>query len=847
MAGILFFCFLSIFAVTSSFGDTGHVVSRILIKDIKIEGEFPFFEREICNAMTIYTGDVFAREELPKQKALIAEIFKREGFIATEVVITAKQDPKDGYYIIYVKIHKGACHRLEHLDIKGNISFSAARLKLKMKIWLVSLLPASAGRFIEKDLKEDIKNLTRYYRKKGYADCQIDFRIEKDTKAMGISVFLTIDEGPGYDIDFFGNKRFWDLTLKKDLIIFKEGNKKDIGLRRSARKIRERYRIAGYLETRVKIKEKITAKGNKRIRKLSFVIDEGPCSIVNSIQIRGNRAIDDEKLKGQVLTGLPGFLEKGVFVPETLEEDVNAIKLLYRKHGYPDAVVMEEVEWSEDKTNVAVNLMVEEGTQIVVSTARITGINVVAEQEAYQAILLKKGEPFREYMIQSDENSLCALISEKGYPYVRVKGEVTISDDRSRAEVTYTVNEGPYVKMGRVYYQGNFRTKEKIMQNEIGIKAGEPFSLSKMLEGQRNIQNMGIFNSVRFKTIGLKEEREEINLFVDIEEKKPYFVEMGGGYENHEGFFAHLRAGDRNLFGTNKDAWIAGEISQIGYRGELGIMEPRLFGSMISAGFGLFSERKAEFNKNFGTVIHGSSLAFTRQWLHRLTTGLSFSFELRDQFGRDTDLDYTDEFEPRSIIVTTPLISYDTRDSFIRPTKGTFSLLSVDISRGLENSLDDFTKYRLNLRYYFTPLTRLTFAWLCRIGYIDVDTFGTTDTLPDDQLFFLGGTTSVRGFDENMLCYDHNGDPVGGREAIAGSMEARIDLGSSFELTVFYDIGRVSNTFGKIDSEDFRSSTGIGLRYITPVGPIGFLYGIKLDRKEEESYGRLHFSLGYTF
>ena len=842
--GIFFFCFLSVFAVTSSFGDTGPIVSRILIKDIKIDGEYPFFEREICNAMTIYTGDIFAREELHKQEALIAEIFKQEGFIDPKVVITAKQDPEDGYYIIYVKIDKGSYHRIEHLDIKGNVAFSAAKLRLKMKIWLASLLPASAGRFIEKDLKEDIKNLTQYYRKKGYADCEIDFRIEKDTEARSISVFLTIDEWPRYHIDFLGNKRFWDLTLKKDLIIFKEGNKKDIGLRRSARKIRKRYRMAGYLETRVKIKEKITARGNKRVRKLSFVIDEGPCSIVNSIQIRGNRAIEDEKLREQMFTRLPGFLEKGIFVPETLEEDVNAIKSLYRKHGYPDAGVIEEVEWSEDKTNVAVALNVEEGTQIIVSSARITGINVVSEQEAYNAILLKKGEPFREYIVQSDENSLCALISENGYPYVKVKGEVTISDDRSRAEVTYTVNEGPYVKMGKVYYQGNFRTKEKILQNELGIKAGDPFSPARMLEGQRNIRNLGIFNSVRFKTIGLKEEREEINLSVDIEEKKPYFVEMGGGYENHKGFFAHLKAGDRNLFGTNKDAWIAGEVSQIGYRSELGITEPRLFGSLISAGFGLFSERRSEFNKDFGTVIYGSSLAFTRKWFRHLTAGLSFRFELRDQFERDTNLDDTDEFEPRSMIVTTPAISYDTRDSFIRPTRGTFSSLSVDISRSIENTLDDFTKYRLNLRYYFTPLTRLTFAWLCRIGYVDV--FGKTDTLPDDQLFFLGGTTSIRGFDENMLSYDLNGDPVGGRQAIAGSLEARIDLGYSFELTGFYDIGRVSNTSEEIHSEDFRSSIGIGLRYITPVGPIGFLYGIKLDRKEEESYGRLHFSLGYT-
>ena len=81
-----------------------------------------------------------------------------------------------------------------------------------------------------------------------------------------------------------------------------------------------------------------------------------------------------------------------------------------------------------------------------------------------------------------------------------------------------------------------------------------------------------------------------------------------------------------------------------------------------------------------------------------------------------------------------------------------------------------------------------------------------------------------------------------------GSVEARIDLGASFELALFYDIGRISDTFGAShDTAGWRSTTGAGIRYITPVGPIGFLYGFKLDPREDESSGRLHFSIGYTF
>ena len=825
-----------------------------LIKDIRIEGKYPVFEREILNAMTIYSGDAFIQEELPKQQTLIEELFQREGFISPNVEVTAIEDRDDGCFVIHVRIDKGPYYRLRLLEIDGDRAFSDARLKLKMKTWRATFFPGSSGRFIEGDIKKDIKNLTGFYRKKGYADALIDLKVEENAGTKSVSVFVTIDEGPKYEVEFVGNKQFWDLTLKKDMVLFQEGNRNDLGVKKSVRRIKERYRSAGYLQTHVKIEEKAATDQDEPIRMLRFVIDEGPRSIVRSIRIAGNTQFDDEKIKKQMLTRLPGLLHDGAFVPETLADDVDAITSLYLKQGYMDTQVKEKLEWNKEKTGVDVNLKIEEGVQALVSSGTVTGVNLLSKEETRNAISLKKGEPFRRYMIKSDENALSALISEKGHPYVKVKGEVSISEDQSRAEVVYRVDEGPFVEMGPVYYKGNFRTKVKILQNELELQPGEPFSLVKMLDGQRNLRNMDIFNSAKFKAIGLKEKRKRIDLFVEVEEKKPYFVEIGGGYESEKRFFAHTKIGDRNLLGTNKTASLGGELSQIGYRGEFKIKEPRLIGSHIAADLSLYAERKEEFNQNFGTTTYGSSIGFARKWSERLTTSLSFQFEQKEQFRRDSQysetetLEYdSDQFIPRSILVATPLICYNTRDSFIRPRRGTFSTLSVDISKGLRNSLDDFVKYRLDLRYYFTPLSRLTFACLGRTGYIEP--YGSTGRVPDDQLFFLGGTSSVRGFKENLLCFDAQGDAVGGRVAVNGSVEARIYLGLDLELDAFFDTGRVSDTFEDAcsGSGEFRSSAGLGLRYITPIGAIGVLYGRKLDPKEGESRGRFHFSIGYTF
>jgi outer membrane protein insertion porin family len=820
------------------------------IKDITIDGQYPLFEREVLNIMTMYTGDAFIREDLHHQTDLITTLYKRYGFTEPKVEVRPTENAEDGTVLIHVTITKDTYYSLDNLEITGNPAFSDGKLKLKMKSWRASLRPGSLGRFIEDDFKKDIKNLTSFYRNKGYADVVIDHVIEKNPETGSVSASVKIDEGPRYDVGFAGNKAFWTRTLKKDLVLFESGNKNDLGLKKTIRKIKDRYRKAGYLEASITIVEETKPEEQQMLRVIRLDIHEGPRSTVRSLEIEGNKALDEEKIKKQMLTRPPGFMEKGVYVPEELEEDIFVIKSLYAREGYSDTVITHTVHWSEDKKNVDIKLTIIEGFQTIVSSVEIVGATVLKKEDAYGAIMLKDGEPFRKYLIRSDKNALAHIISEKGHPHVQVQDDTTISEDKSKAKIIYRIEEGASVTMGKVYFTGNFRTKEKILRNELELKEGDPFSLAKLLQDQRNIRNMNSFDNVRFKTIGLKEKADTVNLIAEVAEKKPYFFELGSGYESDRGFFAQTKAGDRNLLGTNKYGWIGGKISQIGWRGDLGLTEPRLFGTRTVMSLNFFAEQAEDFNQDFGTRSYGTSIGFSRRWLRSFTAGLTFRFEQRDQYPLDSadpviSSGSEDQFQSRSILVTTPSLMYDTRDSFIRPRKGLFSFLSVDVSTGLRNSLDNFLKYRFDARYYVTPFNRLTIASLGRAGYISA--YGSGGTIPMDQLFFLGGTSDVRGFDENLLRLDETGNPVGGKTTLSGSIEARIDLGHNVELAPFVDTGVIRNTFDESGSDSFRSSVGLGLRYITPIGPIGLLYGHKLDRKEGENAGRFHFSIGYTF
>lgn len=839
--------------------DTLHLIFNLTpfrrIKNIVIENAFPIFEKEVLNAMTIYTGDAYVESELPKQSELIRKVFIEEGFYEPIVDIAGKRDPEDGNYTIFIDVNKGPFLEFDKITIRGNHAFSDTRLKLKMKTSTALLMPGTSGRFVEKNFKKDIDSLKTFYWGKHFPDAVVEYAVDKNKKTNTASAVITIQEGPKYDIDFSGNEEFWGFTLKKDLVLFREGNPNDSGLRKSVENIVQRYKTKGYSDVSVKPVEETTTENGKTIREITFMIDEGPQTIVDTIAISGNSGFGDEKIMAQMLTRPPGFLNNGSYSEDILEEDMAAIRAFYYKNGFLETDVQKTVKISDDKTKVDIALHIDEGVQTMISSVNIKGLKVISNQEACQDMKMKPGEPFRQFLIKDDAAAIASRVSEQGHPYVKIQNDVSISDDQSQADLTYHVDEGPYVKMGDIYFRGNFRTRQKILLNEIELKSEAPFSLRKMLESQKNIRDLDIFNTVNFKTFGLEEKMDEVDLIIETEEKKPYYLEVGGGYDTERGFFLHSTIGDRNLLGLNKDIWASGEISEIGYRVESGISEPRFFGSRITAAFSLFIEERSEFNKNYGIRTYGSSLNFNRKWFKEtFTTALNFRYEKREQFQRDektwkkqaADVNIDDEFEPRNILVTTPSASYDTRDSLVRPRKGLYSSFAVDISKGLDNSnLDDFFKYRFDARYYYSPIDWLTFAGLGRIGYITP--YGSTDMVPDDQLFYLGGVSSVRGFDENMLRYDPDGKPLGGRQAYSGSLEARIDLGLNFELALFYDIGMIEDAEINVGSDELRSSAGAGLRYITPIGPIGFLYGIKLDRDAGESFGELHFSIGYTF
>jgi len=806
------------------------------------------FESEILNIMTVFPGGMYSAEKIPEQKVLICNLYKRNGFPKSQVTIESKKDPDDNYFTLAVRIDKGISRDLGKIMIEGNnyFWFWDFRLKYHMKTWRRKVLTAGMGWFTGEMFKQDVKKLLSMYRKAGFAESNIDHELVYRKDSMVVDMHIKISEGPRYKIKYDGNIEFsgwW--TLRKDVNIYKRGNLNNSGLLKSKRDMLKRYNENGYQNAKIYTSDSLRKRNE--IKQVTFHISEGAQSKVESISFNGGDNLDKESLNDQILTrvGKP-------FVPQVLEEDLQAVLSVCRYSGYPQCTVDDVVAYSDDKTKVRIVINFKEKGFRKLGRIDISGLDSIIDQEkVYTYIKASKGEPFRKNVLMSDIENLSAEISELGYPHVSIEVDTLVGSDKQVLDVVYRVDPGPKVFMGDYFFSGNFRTRESYLKNEVDLESGERFSLTELLQGQKQVQDHTIFRSVYFKTVGLKEKSDRVHLFIEVEEKKPRYLQLGGGYESERGFFTQSKYGNRNVFGTNKHAWVGGEFSQIGYRTETGITEPRLFRTRVAATFEVYYEDKQEHNITWGVKTFGSSLGFNRRWFTSLISGLTFTYERKDVYG-DVTLDAGSDTaavlaatKPRNTLVTTPSLIYDTRNSFIRPGKGMYSSLSMDFSRGIDNRQDDFIKYEYELRKYITFFSPLTIAAAGKFGFIHT----RHDDMPvsEDLFFFMGGTNSIRGFAENSLNLNSAGDPVGNVRAVSLNTELRWDIGLNIELCGFYDIGQLHQTLLTNFSENYRMSSGGGIRYITPIGPIGILYGRKLRKKAGESSGQFHFSLGYTF
>lgn len=694
--------------------------------------------------------------------------------------------------------------------------------------------------FSDETVREDIKKLYSI----GYFD---DIRVDIEPFEGGVKLIFILKERPSItSIDFQGNKEFETERLKEQITITPGSIANPELIMDNVRKVISFYQSEGYWLAEV---IPIIREVSKESVALTFKVNEGEVVKVRGVNIHGNKALPDGKIKKAMKTRewwLFSFLTgSGVYKDEEIRADIERIKELYHNHGYINVEVSEpKVTLSDDKKRLYIDITVSEGEQYKMGRLSIEGNTVFTTEELLKNIKSKTGNVFSRKGLKDDIDRIIDLYTERGYARVDVDPRIDVDDQKRVLNATLYISEGDIYKIGRIEITGNTKTRDKVIRREVRLDEGDIFNSKLLRRSYQRINNLDYFESVNITPVPRVKEKL-IDLNVNVKEKMTGMLSLGGGYSSIDKFMFFGEIKQRNLFGKGLQLSFRANLSSIRTEYNLSLTDPWFLDRPISASFSIYDEsfKYPDYNKR----ARGFSLGLGKE-LSEYVRG-NIRYELEEADIRDVSEDASNIIkEQEGIRVTSsisPSIWRDTRDNYLDPKTGTRHALYTTIA-GLGGD-NYFVKGVIDSIWYLPVMWNTTFSLRGRVGY--ATGFGGKD-LPLYERFYVGGINTVRGlgFGEGGP-RDEKGEKIGGDKELIFNAEYLFPLIEDIRLKglVFFDAGRSFDDEEGISISELRPTAGLGFRWLSPFGPIRLEWGFNLDRQKDEADSKIEFSLGTIF
>lgn len=596
--------------------------------------------------------------------------------------------------------------------------------------------------------------------------------------------------------------------------------------------------------------------------------------LVADVEIEGNRTLGTAEVRRAVETRTRGMLrfwrKRPTFDPVVVERDVERIVRLYEAEGF----YLARVAWRLDVRHtrsaeiLTVVLSIDEGPRAVVDSIEIfppdptlvpsadtdepteseelVGATATSGRPGKRRFALAVGDPFREVDYQRLETQLRAAYLDRGFASVTTKRSARIRRDRLGVALRYEIVPGAPARFGPVTISGLEKVASRIVQRELTFAPGDPFSLSRIEESRRRIQALDLFASIEVDWNPDPARPEVAPISIVLHEKKARELRIGAGFSTEERARAHVRWQNRNFLGGGRRLLVAGRYSNLVRAAELSFAQPHLF-DRNNRGlfeFALFQQDEPNFTRN---SIQGVP-AFERRFTPRLTAtaGLRVDTavvrdvedEVRTRIGgvRDEGL----VVGPRIALRWTPV------DDVARPRDGLVASFEAQYSARHFGASYDYARFMGEVAVF-----RPVFDWAVVAGRLKLgaaQAFGSPERLPIFERFYAGGEGSVRGYRRHQLGPTaNNGNPLGGRSLIEGSVEARIPVWRNIGAVAFVDFAQVSLARYDFVPKHLRFAAGPGLSYATPIGPISLFAGFPINRQSGEPPWQMHFNIGFFF
>ncbi|GCB03231.1 outer membrane protein assembly factor BamA [Ralstonia sp. SET104] len=682
-------------------------------------------------------------------------------------------------------------------------------------------------------------------------------------RSEGNVLVVRVEERPAISqLEFIGFKEFDKDALRRTLrgVGVAEARYYDKSLiDRAEQEIKRQYVSRGYYAAEVTTT--VTPVDANRVS-ITFTVDEGPTAKIRQINIVGNKAFKEGDLRDEMQLSTPNWLswytKNDLYSKQKLTADLEALRSFYLDRGYLEfAIESTQVSITPDKKDIYLTLNIHEGEQYKVSDIKLTGELLGKQAEMEKLIKLKQGDVFSSAKLSSTTKSITDLLGTYGYAFATINPQPQINQKDRTVALTLVVDPGRRVYVRRVNVVGNSKTRDEVVRREMRQMEASWFDGEKLQLSQNRVNRTGYFTDANITTEDVPGTTDQVDVNVNVTEKPTGQINLGVGFSSTDKLVLSAGIRQDNVFGSGTSLGLDVNTSKSNRTIAVTQFDPYFTVDGISRSTELYYRTYRPLyytgDQDYRVVQQGGNVKFGVPFSETDTVFFGIGYERTTiDVTTNTPLAYQNYVAKNGRITNNfPITigwSKDQRDSALVPTRGRYQQANLEF--GIPGG--DLQYFRAYYQHqYFYPLSKsFTMAFNNEIGY--GHGYGGKD-FPVFKNYYAGGIGSVRGYETSTLGpRDANGVAIGGASKFVGNVEFIFPLpGSGVDRTVrlftFFDYGNVFAEGQPYKLGDMRYSTGFGLSWLSPIGPLKISMGFPIKRKAEDQTQRFQFQIGTAF
>lgn len=611
----------------------------------------------------------------------------------------------------------------------------------------------------------------------------------------------------------------------------------------------------------VQIRTQVTESERNRVA-ITLDMTEGDMTRIRGINIVGNKAFAEQTLLDEMQLAaddwLAVFTKSDQYSRQKLDADLEALRAFYMDQGYLQfAVRSTQVNITPDKTGIFITINIDEGAVYMLHDMQLAGTYIGDIAPYFEAIQLRRGEPFSRRLVVESTERLSRLLSDQGYALARVNAIPEVDEEQHLVVLTFNLEPGQRVSVRRVNIEGNSRTRDEVIRREFRQMESTWFSGEKLRLSRERVQRTGYFESIDITTPLVPGVPDQVDVNVRLNEKPSGALIAGMGFSQSEGIVLNASIAQDNFFGTGKKVSLALKTSKANQHYEVSYNNPYYTVDGVSRGFQL-SYRSTDFDEldtadyKTNNGVAGVSFGVPLSEFNRLNVALrAHHIDLKMGSTPPYEVQRWVAAEGRRYLNFETDLSWrhDSRDSAWFPTRGALQRLGLEAS--IPGSKLQYYKLSYKYRHYWPLPKDWVFSVNGEAGYGRA--YGDTSQLPIFEHFYAGGPRSVRGFQSFSIGpRDSENDPAGGNVRLVGNAELYLPpiFSPMMRVLAFVDAGNVYNTqYSDVQLKTLRYSAGVGMFWLSPIGALTLSLAkpINPTERDEEREEVFQFSIGTTF